>query len=361
MKLNRLRQQVFTQSQSAMIIFSDINITYLSGFTGHAATLVFTEHNNYLLTDYRYVEQAEKQATEFTVICRDRANQSLASLIAELLLKDNCQQVNFESDHISVEQWQQIQAEIQQQANISEFIGKTGIVETFRMVKSQDEIDSIRQAAQIADQALANILPLVKEGISERELSNELEYQMAKLGSEELSFATILLFGARAAMPHGIPSASVKLKRGDFILVDFGAVVNGYRSDMTRTFIFGEADEKQKSIYQTVKDSQQAALDAIKEGIEGKALQKIADDILIASEYGKYRGEGLGHGVGLQLHEWPFIGPHCDYKMELGCVFTVEPGIYIPDWGGVRIEDDVVLTENGLEILNESPKELIIL
>lgn len=360
MRIDRLRQAVLTTPQSALLVFSDINITYISSFTGHAATILLTEKANYLLTDYRYVEQAQRQATDFIVISRDRANQSLAELIEEILIKDGCQSLHFESDHITVGQWQQIENQLTAVDSIKSINGVTSVIEKQRMVKNDEEIASIKAAAKIADQALANILPLVKEGVTERELANELEYQMAKLGSEELSFATILLFGARSAMPHGIPS-SVKLKHGDFILVDFGAVVNGYRSDMTRTFVFGEADAQQKSIYQTVSNAQQAALDAAKVGIQGKALQKIADDILIASDFGDYRGEGLGHGVGLQLHEQPFIGVNCEYQMELGCVFTIEPGIYIPNWGGVRIEDDVVLTENGLEILNESPKELIIL
>ncbi len=358
MKINTLRQQVLTKTKSAFIVFSDTNIRYLSGFSGHAATVLITDTANYLITDYRYFEQAKEQAIAFKVICRDRANQTLAALIAELLQQNNSETLLFESEHINVAHWHDMEKEISKFSSVSEIFPITATVEKLRMIKTADEIANIKQAAKIADQALANILPLAKAGITERELANELDYQMSKLGSEELSFATILGFGERSALPHGIPSDRA-LKQGDLILIDFGAVVNGYRSDMTRTFVFGQANAKQRAIYQLVKDAQQAAIDALIEGVSGEQLYQQSANILLSSEYKKYAGEGLGHGVGLQLHELPFIGPDCETSIEQGCVITIEPGIYIPEWGGVRIEDDVVLTEHGLEILTQSPKELI--
>jgi len=362
MNVNRLRKQIFTQEHSALLVFSDINIRYLSSFSGHAATILITEKESYLITDYRYFEQAKFQAgygqKQFKVICRDRANQTLASLIIELLNHENCQTLFFEGEHISVSQWNDMVEQIKQQSQIKQATALTGTVEKLRMIKTPDEITNIKRAAEIADQALANILPLVKSGITERELANELDYQMAKLGSEELSFATILLFGERSALPHGIPS-NRPLNQGDLILIDFGAVVNGYRSDMTRTFVYGKANTKQKQIYQLVLNAQNAAITSVSEGVSGEYLYQQSANILLNSDYKEYAGEGLGHGVGLQLHEQPFLGPECNKTIEKGCVITIEPGIYIPDWGGIRIEDDVVLTINGLEILNKSPKELI--
>ena len=362
MKINQLRQQVLTQTHTAFIIFSDINIRYLSNFSGHAATILLTNKVNYLITDYRYFEQAKVQAIGFKVICRDRAKQSLNSLMIELLNKDNCQTLYFEGDHISFQQFQILAAQLEQLSQVQETIALTNSIEKMRMIKTEAEITNIKQAAAIADQALANILPLVKAGVTERELANELDNQMAKLGSEELSFATILLFGERSALPHGIPSNRT-LTKGDLILVDFGAVVNGYRSDMTRTFVFGTADAKQKQIYQLVQNAQQAALNALaasanNESVSGDYLYQESANILLNSEYKEYAGEGLGHGVGLQLHEQPFIGPDCTTLIEKGCVITIEPGIYIPNWGGIRIEDDVVLTEHGLEIITQAPKAL---
>jgi len=358
--INRLRQQILAEDYHAMLVFSDINIRYLSGFSGHAATILFTDKVNYLITDYRYFEQAKTQASGFNVISRDRANQSLTALICQLLAQAQCQHLHFESQHIDVAQWQQMSAEINSLSCIKSISEVTSSVETLRMVKSTDEINSICQAAKIADQALANTLPLVTAGITERELATELDYQMAKLGSEELSFATILLFGERSALPHGIPSGRA-LQKGDLILIDFGAVVNGYRSDMTRTYIFGEASTKQKQVYQLVQQAQQAAIDAAEIGVTGKALYQQSANILLNSEYSAYAGEGLGHGVGLQLHEIPFLGPVCETQIEKGCVFTIEPGIYIPGWGGIRIEDDVVLTDDGLKIITQAPKELLVL
>ncbi len=358
MNLATLRDKVLNKPHSAMLIFSDINISYLAAFTGHAATVLLTSKANYLLTDYRYFEQAKTQASDFKVICRDRANQSLASLIEEILFQDDCQSLGFESEHISVMQWQQIHQQISQLTKLSQIEPLSGAVEALRFIKSASEIASMEQAAQIADAALAIMLNSVKAGVTERELAIELDYQMAKLGSEDVSFATILLFGERSALPHGIPSDK-QLKLGDIILIDFGAVVNGYRSDMTRTFVFGLASAEQKHIYQLVQSAQQAAIDEVTEGVLGSHLYQQSANILLNSEYKQYAGEGLGHGVGLVLHEQPFIGPDCHTAIEQGCVFTIEPGIYIPGWGGVRIEDDVVLTDDGLKILTKSPKGLI--
>ena len=358
MKINHLRQQVLADEHSALLIFSDINIRYISNFSGHAATVLLTGKGNYLLTDYRYVEQAKTQAKDFIVICRDREKQSLPSLVSQRLQQDACQQLCFESEHISVGQWQQMFDVVSRLDAITQITPITGAVEKIRYIKSADEIDAISQAAQIADKALANILPLIKAGISERELANALDHQMAVLGSEALSFATILLFGERSALPHGIPGDR-PLKNGDLILIDFGAVINGYRSDMTRTYVFGPASPQQKHIYQLVKTAQQAAIDAVTAGIIGKDLYQKSADILLSSDYKDYAGEGLGHGVGLQLHELPFIGPACELTIELGCVITIEPGIYIPGWGGIRLEDDVVLTPKGLKIITSAPKDLL--
>lgn len=361
-RITTLTSQHLLSYQQAFICFNAINVTYLSGFTGHAATLIMTQKNHYLITDYRYVEQARSQVnTEIKVICRDRAKQSLGLCIQEILSAEAVNTLIYEAAHISVAQWQTLNNDlISDTFKLKQSIARTDAVELLRYHKNNDEIAAIKQAAAIADQALANILPLAKAGISERELATELEYQMSKLGSEELSFATILLFGERSALPHGIPSDR-QLKKGDLMLFDFGAVINGYRSDMTRTYIFGQASDEQKQVYQLVQYAQQAAINAVSAGMTGQALQRVADNILLSSDYAKYKGEGLGHGVGLVLHELPFIDVNCELKLEKGCVFTIEPGIYIPNWGGIRIEDDVVLTDNGLEIINKAPKEFLVL
>lgn len=353
-RIEQLHNNLKTKDENSLLIFNQYNITYLSGFNGHAATLVITPDSNYLITDYRYFEQAKIQADGFKVICRDRVKQSLAELIKQLLNKEQIQEIAFEADHISFNQWQQLAKSL----NLSRTTPLSRLVEDLRYYKDANEIDNIKSAAAIADQALENILPLIKPGVSEHELTCELEYQMSKLGSEELSFATILLAGKRSALPHGIPS-QYQLKNGDFILFDFGAVVNGYRSDMTRTYVLGKPSIRQKEVFNIVQSAQQAAIEAIAEGVTGEYLNQQSEKVLKASPYAEFMGEGLGHGVGLELHEYPFMGKGCQRKIQQGCVITIEPGIYIPDWGGVRIEDDVVLSHGGLEILNQAPKHLM--
>ena len=254
--LNQLIEQQLAKNSDAFIIFSDINIRYLTGFSGHAATLIVSSKQSYLITDYRYVEQAKQQVNnEVKVICRDRAKQSLAACISQLLQQAHCQQLFFEAEQISVSAWQQIALELQHLT----IKPRTMAVETLRYVKTSNEVKAIKAAAHIADQALETILPQVKIGISEKELALELDYQMQKLGAQGLSFDTILLFGERSALPHGVPSTRT-LQRGDLILIDFGAVIDGYRSDMTRTYVCGQASAKQKQVYQTVLSAQQTAL-----------------------------------------------------------------------------------------------------
>lgn len=352
--LNKLKDSINLQETQAFVIFSPVNITYVSKFNGHAATLLITAHKNYFITDYRYFEQAKSQAIGFEVICRDRTSQTLGQLLNQLLEQNAIQSLLFEADHISFSQWQGLLQEM----SLTNTLPLSRAIEELRYYKSKTEIAYIEKAASIADQALENILPLVKEGVTERDLATELEYQMSKLSSEEMSFPTILVFAERSALPHGIPG-NRQLKNGDLILIDFGAVHKGYRSDMTRTYVFGKANSQQKEIHKIVATAQQKAIDAIEIGVTGEHLYRQSEKILLSSAYAQFMGEGLGHGVGLDLHEFPFMGKGCELKIEEGCVITIEPGIYIPDWGGVRIEDDVAVTKEGIKILNNAPRELL--
>lgn len=353
--MNRIAQIINSaqlEDNDALVIFNEVNVTYLSGFTGHAATLLITKHATVLITDYRYVEQAEAEVDGIKVLCRYRQEHSLGELLDIVLNEHNIKQLYFESDHISAHQWQVLAAEL----SVQKTIPSVGLTESLRYTKTPQEVDLIRQAAHIADDALAMVLNDIREGVTERELTTELEYQMAKLGSQEISFQTILLFGARAAMPHGVPG-NRRLCHGDFILIDFGAVVQGYHSDMTRTYVFGKADEKQKMVYDTVLKAQLAAIEAVEVGVSGEFVHQQAENILCQSPFAEYRSKGLGHGLGMDVHEQPFMMPGCDQKLDNGYVVTIEPGIYIPGWGGVRIEDDVALLDNQLHILNKTAKD----
>ncbi|VAW45791.1 Aminopeptidase YpdF (MP-, MA-, MS-, AP-, NP-specific) [hydrothermal vent metagenome] len=348
--INRLK----TEQIDAMLIFDDHNITYLSGFTGHAATALVLPDQAYLLTDYRYFEQAKAQCEDFEVICRDRVNQTLAALIDELMTRHAVKSMAFEADHISHSAW----LGMQQQWSKTNCISASRWVEDLRYTKDAGEIDCIQQAAHIADQALEQLLKVIKPGATERELALELERQMAVLGSERPSFDTIMLAAERSALPHGIPGDK-KLQHGDLLLIDFGAVINGYHSDMTRTFVMGSADQKQREIYQTVYDAQQAAMDALTTELAADELNQHSQNVLNQSAYAAYQGEGLGHGLGMDVHELPFIGMGKNLTVKKNSVITLEPGIYIPGWGGVRIEDDVVLTDKGLKLITQFPRQLM--
>jgi Xaa-Pro aminopeptidase len=356
LRIQKLKQCLKQRQLSSLLMFDSHNIQYLTGFDGHAATLLITPLHCYLLTDYRYYQQAKTQTADVIVLCRDRAKQSLGQLLNQLLNNEYISQLAFEAEHISLAAWQLLLDEL----TLSDVVPCTRIVEDLRCYKDPTEIGYIQQAAQIADQALANLLPSIIPGVSERDLAIELDYQMLTLGAQQVAFPTILLFGERSALPHGVPSERT-LKSGDLVLLDFGAMVQGYRSDMTRTYVCGEPNARQLAVYNTVLAAQLAAIEAIQQGVSGAHLYQQSAAVLQRSEFARYMGEGLGHGVGLALHEQPFMAQNCQQQITKGVVITIEPGLYIPDWGGVRIEDDLVLTDQGLVQLTQAPKQLLVL
>ncbi len=344
-----LQAQLAVRQLHAMIVIGYENIRYLTGFSGNAAYVVVSNERLVLITDYRYYERAINESHGVEVISRDRDNETLGHCINRFLPHNS--RVGFDSAFINVALWQQVEQELKSQ----QCIAVQGLVESLRMVKSDWEVAQIKAAAKIADEALAQTLPYFKQGVTERDLALELEFRMQKLGSDGMAFATILMFAERTSLPHGNPG-NTQLKAGDFITLDFGAVVNGYRSDMTRSYVYGEASAKQRVIYDAVADAQQAAIDLLAPGVCCQTLQRASEQQLEASGYGEFSGEGLGHGVGLFLHEQPFISPHNSYQLVAGNVITIEPGIYIPGYGGVRLEEDVLITQNGYEILTHAPK-----
>lgn len=347
-------RSLLTSSQlDSALIFGYENIRYLSGFSGHAAYLLINQNSRYLVTDYRYAEQATNESQGFEVICRDRDNETLGHCFNRLI-EENAK-LGFEAEHINVGAWQAINAEL----SVAQLTPIQGVVERMRSVKDDWEVKQIELAAAIADQALNETLPYFKTGASERDIALELEYRMQKLGSNGMSFDTILLFGERTSLPHGMPGER-KLAVGDLITLDFGAVINGYRSDMTRSYIYGEASEKQQLVYQTVADAQAAAMAEVVAGAAATDALKASHRVIENAGFAEYAGEGLGHGVGLFLHEFPIIKPNCDYHLEVGNVITIEPGIYIPNFGGVRLEDDILVTENGYKLLTHAPKQMIL-
>lgn len=347
---SKLREQLAAQHCDGLLVFSEQNIRYLTGYTGEAATVLVTPVAVRLITDYRFTEEARESCKATRIYERDRDQETLASCVKRWAKEDGCRALGFEPEKVSVAQW----APIERALSHCTLKPIQGLIEALRKIKDDWELVQLGLAAQIADLSLAQCLPLLKPGITEAQFALELEYTMQKNGSTGISFPTIAAFGTNTSRPHAIPGRKT-LREGDLITVDFGAVVNGYRSDMTRSYVLGNASTKQQRLFDTVCAAQSAALSVLCRGTTGAQASDAAHAILRQSEFAPFAGPGLGHGLGLFLHEQPWLGPHCDETLQTGYVVTVEPGIYIPDWGGLRIEDDVRITDTGFERITHAP------
>lgn len=326
---------------------------YLTGFTGTAGLVWISHDSQILITDFRYTEQAGEQSPGWEIVVQQT---TMEDAVAQLVDKYKVRRIAFESEYVTVDQlakWQEQFAEV-------EFVPTKHWVAELRKVKTPDEIEKIAAAAQIAVQALTDVIPKIRPGVSERDLAFELEYTMRTMGAEAVSFDPIVGSGPRGAQPHAIPGER-PVQIGDFIVIDMGCVYQGYCSDLTRTFVVGQPDAKHLEIYNTVLEAQLAALKALKPGMSGKEVDSVAREIIKAAGYDRNFGHGLGHGVGLEIHEAPRLSQFNEEPLAPGMVVTVEPGIYLPGWGGVRIEDLVVVTDTGCRILTNMPKDLIII
>lgn len=343
-RIEKLRNII--DDNTAVFISGYPNIFYYSGFTSEDAYLVISHDKAVIITDSRYTVQASIQAPYFVL---EDISQGISNI-----LKDFPENIWYEEDNITVGEFNKITAVDKN------FIPKQTEISQFRKFKDKSEIDKIRQAEKLGDLAFAHILDFIKVGMTEREIALELEYFMKKQGASGLSFDTIAASGVRSCMPHGIATDKI-IEKGDFLTLDFGCIFEGYCSDMTRTIAIGNVSEKQKEIYDIVLKAQTAALSQIETGKKCCDIDKIARDIIKDAGYDKYFGHGLGHSVGIEIHESPSLSPRCDALIAEGNTLTVEPGIYIPDLFGVRIEDLVVINNGKCENLTSSPKELIIL
>jgi len=348
--LNELKKREL----DAIFLITDANIRYLSGFTGSESFVLLSSKGNFFITDGRYTEQAENECSEFEVVEWKRDFNSLEKILLELSEKYKLNKIAFEQDHLTYKSYKKLEKELCR----IKLVPTEGLVEKVRYIKEEEEIKNIKKAAEIADQAFDKILGFIKPGLTEKRVAYELEYYLNRFGSEGAGFPTILVSGVNTSLPHGIPSDK-RIEKGDLVTMDFGGFRQGYPSDMTRTIVVGRADPEQKRIYKLVKEAQQIGLDAIKAGIKGDLPDKKVREIFAREGLEDKFRHGLGHGVGLEIHEPPFMGKTCKDTLREGCIVTVEPGIYMPNWGGVRIEDTVVVTKDGIERLTKSPKDLI--
>ncbi len=329
------------------------NLRYLTGFTGSSGAAVVTTDKAIFVTDFRYLEQAAQECAGWEIIAQGPV---MVDTVAEVLTKLGEERVGFERQWATFALYEELATRLKGY----ELVPVGPVVEQVRLVKTEDEIALIREAAAITDKALGEVLPLLRPGIAERDVATEIAYRMRKLGADEPAFPTIVASGVRSAMPHGEASGKA-LAAGDFVTVDTGAMYKGYCSDLTRTFVLGGATEEQKKVYELVREAQAEALAAVKAGRTGKQIDAVARDIIAAAGHGQHFGHGLGHGVGLAVHEGPRLSPTYDLPLEPGEVVTVEPGVYVTGWGGVRIEDLVVVRADGGEVLSKFPKELTVL
>jgi len=353
-RIKKLTEELLRNNIKGLIVTKPENIYYLTGFSGEGLALI-TDQKNYIITDFRYVEQAKNQTSGLEIVETKRGASHF--LIAYELINDlGLKSIGIESRSLSIKEFDELEAIFK---NVT-LIKTDGFVEELRIIKDADEIYFIKAAQQITDKAFEHILGYIKPEVSELDLVAELEYFMKKSGSKNTAFETILISGPKTSLPHGVPSER-KLQQNDFVTIDFGARFNGYCSDMTRTVIIGKPSKEQLSIYNIVLDAQVRALEMIKPGLKGKEVDDVARKYISDHGYGKNFGHGLGHGVGLEIHEDPRLSPNSEKVLLPGMVVTVEPGIYIENFGGVRIEDMIVLTEKGYENLTHSEKHLICL
>ncbi|MBB6216074.1 Xaa-Pro aminopeptidase [Anaerosolibacter carboniphilus] len=338
-----------------LLLINDSNIRYVSSYTGSDAYILMAPDQKTFITDARYTEQAQMECKTFTVSEWKKTIGSLEAFIADTAAKLGIRRLGFERKYMSYDFYDRLVTEMPS----VELMPTQNIIESFRYIKNEEEIDCIRKAASFADIAFEKILEVIKPGLTENEIVLELEYYLKKAGSEGIGFQTILISGKKTSMPHGIPSGK-KIEYGDFITMDFGGIYNGYRSDMTRTIAVGKVDDEQRRIYSVIKEAQNRGVNALKSEIVGNIPDQQVREVIDQAGYIDYYYPGLGHGVGLDIHEAPFMGIQSKDILKSGCVVTVEPGIYIPDWGGVRIEDTVVVNQNGAEILTKASKALIV-
>jgi Xaa-Pro aminopeptidase len=354
LRVQKLRQAMQDNNVEAMFIKSPINRRYLTGFTGSAGYVLITHHEAYLLTDFRYMTQAPQQAEGYTVV---EHGPKVMESIKELLSANKIDQLGFEQDDVSYSEYTSFSAQLQPEVTL---VPVSGLVEQLRMFKDAEELQIMQRAADLADATFSHILNVVKPGMTERQVDLEMEFYMLSHGATASSFDTIVASGERSSLPHGVASERV-IEGNEFITFDFGALLDGYCSDLTRTIALGSPNPQLKEIYDIVLEAQLHTLAHIKSGMTGREADALARDIITKYGYGEQFGHSTGHGLGMEVHESPRLSKLSDDILQPGMVVTVEPGIYLPGIGGVRIEDDIVITETGIVILTKSSKDYMVL
>ncbi|WP_438448792.1 M24 family metallopeptidase [Gorillibacterium sp. sgz5001074] len=352
-RLVKLRKELEALQLDALLVTNSYNRRYMTGFTGTSGYVLITSGEAYFLTDFRYMTQAAQQAPDYKIV---EHKAKPMETVKELLDGLGIGRLGFEQQDVSYGLYKSYGEDLEG----IELVPTTFVVEKLRMIKDEQELSVMQEAADLADAAFTHILGYLKPGVSELEIALELEFFLRRNGATSTSFDTIIASGERSALPHGVASER-KLGMNEFVKMDFGALYKGYCSDITRTVVLGQPTDKHREIYGIVKEAQETCLAGLRPGMTGAEGDALARDVIKKAGYGDRFGHGTGHSFGLQIHENPRLSPTCDVVLQPGMTVTVEPGIYLPGFGGVRIEDDVVMTETGIRVLTHSTKELLLL
>lgn len=366
-RLARLRRELEREGLDGFLVTAPVddvtgrhsaNRRYLTGFTGSSGMVVVSADAAYLAVDARYWDQAAQQVDSDAVQVfpiRGRGEGWWRELVGKAKL--NGRRIGCSPNDLTLAAWKRLH-EMNESLGVGErpeLVIGPALVERLRRVKDRQELEALERAAAVADAALAEVATQVLAGVTEAALARTVDAAIRAHGGEDVAFMTIVAAGPWAALPHAYPR-EVALRQGEGVVVDMGAVCQGYCSDITRTFVVGEADERLAEAYDVVLEAQLTAIDGVRSGMTGEEAYHLAADVIARRGYGEYFTHGLGHGVGLEVHEDPYLGPKSEDRLEDGMVFTIEPGIYIPGWGGVRIEDMVVLEAGRARVITASPK-----
>ena len=350
-RINKLREQFQNYNISGIYITNITNVRYLTGFTGSAGSVLILSEGAYFFTDGRYTEQVKDQIKNCQVFITGSSH--IKEIESQKLLSSGSK-IGFESDHISFSSFQILKNSF----SGIDWVETSNAVEFIAAVKDMSEIESLKTAVEITDTVFDEIIPIIKEGVTENKIAATMSYKFKEHGADGDSYDPIVASGWRSALPHATPTNKT-LERGDFVVMDFGALYNGYHADMTRTIVIGKASDRHKEIYQIVLDSQLAGIQKAQAGITGAAVDKACRDIISDAGYGEYFNHSTGHGLGLEVHTHPRLSSLNKEPLIENYVVTIEPGIYLPKWGGVRIEDDCWIKSDKCIPLNTSSKNLI--
>jgi Xaa-Pro aminopeptidase len=354
-RIKKLRTSLANSDIDTLLVLVEENRRYLSGFTGEdtqfdesAGALLINADRLVLATDSRYELQAETEAPLYDVVCY---KQGLADELPGILGDLNTERLGFESIRMTCREHKKITDELAKNGTSADIVPVEDMVESLRIVKEEEEINALRQALKIAETSFTDLLSSLEPGMTEKEVAWMMEQRMRESGAEALSFPTIVAAGRNSALPHAIPGDR-KIQAGEPVLFDWGARLNGYCSDISRSVVLGKPDQTFTKVFKVVLQAQKAAIEAIKPGMSSKAVDRVARNYIDNMGYGDKFGHGLGHGTGLAIHEAPRLSPLKDTVLVSGMVSTVEPGIYLPEWGGIRLENMIVVRDDGAEVLN---------